>query len=247
MILLIGYLASALLAMSLIVSNAIKFRWLNLFGCLAFICYGLMIDAFPVIIANTILFCINVYQTIKLYTVKEVFEMVEITEENEFVSKFLNFYNSDIGLFFPDFDIKKMKHEKYIAFAVLRNLSIANIFFATINEEGNAIVKINYTVPKYRDYKVGRFIFERENEYLQQHSITQIIYQKVHNKNHLKFIKIMGFKIRGGDVSMDGFAGNVLVGRICQGIAFSCNPQWRWRISHAIRVKCSRRRRPLLL
>ena len=32
--------------------------------------------------------------------------------------------------------------------------------------EGEANVLINYTIPKYRDYKVGRFIFGQEKEKL---------------------------------------------------------------------------------
>jgi len=55
----IGYLASILLAISLLVNNDLKFRWLNSFGCLSFIIYGLMIHAFPIILTNVILLVIN--------------------------------------------------------------------------------------------------------------------------------------------------------------------------------------------
>jgi hypothetical protein len=40
---------------------------------------------------------------------------------------------------------------------------VANIFSAKVDAAGNAEVLINYTVPKYRDFKVGKYIFENEN------------------------------------------------------------------------------------
>ena len=54
-----GYLASILLAISLMVNNDLKFRWLNTFGCLSFILYGIFIQAMPVILTNSLLLLIN--------------------------------------------------------------------------------------------------------------------------------------------------------------------------------------------
>ena len=76
---------------------------------------------------------------------------------------------------------------------VLRDAAIANIFIATIDSKGNATVQINYTVPQYRDYKVGRFIFEQEKKYLLSNGVQQVVYTNVTNDNHLQFIKVMGF------------------------------------------------------
>jgi hypothetical protein len=119
--------------------------------------------------------------------------MIEVSSTDEFVTKFLKFYKDDIQNFFPDFNFGKIANDKLLSFVVLRNLSIANIFVARVDDDGNAIVEINYTVTKYRDYKVGRFIFEKENEFLITHKIKRIAYEKMHNKEHLKFLKVMGF------------------------------------------------------
>lgn len=191
MIVLVGYLASALLACSLIVSNSLQFRWLNIFGCITFITYGILINAFPVLLANSILLCINIFQLVKLYTVKEKFEMLLIAPTDELAKKFLLFHQKDITNYFPEYTIDLNK--KNIAFMVLRDLAIANIFIAELNENSMAEVIINYTVPQYRDFKVGRFIFEREKQYLISKGVQQIVYKKIFNKNHEEFIKVMGF------------------------------------------------------
>lgn len=192
MIVAIGYLASAFLAYSLLVSNALRFRWLNIAGCLLFITYGFLIDAFPVMLANSILFFINLYQLFILLKSKETFELLPFESEGILVQRFVEFYASDIEQFFPGF--KFVKEENKLSFVVLRDLVIANVFVATIDEQGEAKVKLNYTVKHYRDYKVGRFIFEREKEFLQSKGIKKIVYEGMQNKQHLRFLKVMGFE-----------------------------------------------------
>lgn len=192
MIVAIGYLASAFLAYSLLVSNALRFRWLNIAGCLLFITYGFLIDAFPVMLANSILFFINLYQLIILLKSKETFELLPFESEGILVQRFVEFYASDIEQFFPGF--KFVKEENKLSFVVLRDLVIANVFVATIDEQGEAKVKLNYTVKNYRDYKVGRFIFEREKDFLLSKGIKKIVYEGMQNKQHLRFLKVMGFE-----------------------------------------------------
>lgn len=188
----IGYIASAFLAISLLVNNALQFRWFNTLGNIAFIVYGMVIHAFPVLVANSILLCINIYQLIKLYHAKETFEMVAVTAQDELVKKFVSFYHTDINQYFPHFSFESVGNK--IGFVVLRDLSIANFFMAQLKGDGTAVVEINYTVARYRDYQVGRFIFEREKEYLLQRGIRKIVYHDIANKNHRKFLEVMGFK-----------------------------------------------------
>jgi hypothetical protein len=191
MIVAIGYIASAFLAYSLIATNAIKFRWLNIFGCIFFIIYGLVISAFPVLLANTILLCINVYQLIKLYKYNEQFKLVEVTEENNIVQQFLQFYQTDINNYFPNFSFTKSTNK--VCFVVLRDLAIANLFVAQLEVNGNAIIEINYTTPNYRDFKVGTFLFKSNNNHLIKIGVQQIVYEMIFNKEHLHFLKVMGF------------------------------------------------------
>ena len=187
-----GYLASILLGLSLLVSNDIKFRLLNSGGCILFITYGVLIHAFPIILTNSILLIINAYYLIKLYTTNEHFDLIEFKGTEQLVSKFLQFYKNDIDNYFPNY--APIESENTIRFVVLRDLVIANIFIATILSDGKAVVKLNYAVPKYRDFKVGKFIFMKENKFLKNKGIEKLIYTTVHNKKHGKFLKVIGFE-----------------------------------------------------
>ena len=193
----LGYIASVLLAISLMVNNDLKFRWLNTLGCLAFILYGTFIGAFPVILTNTLLLLINLFYLVKIYRATEKFDLLEFKGEETLVKKFLSFYRKDIQLYFPEYSHEVTESD--IRFVVLRDLVIANMFIATLTPDGKAVVKLNYTVPKYRDYKVGRFIFEEENKFLSAKGVKSIRYTAVPNKNHALFLLKMGFRKNDND------------------------------------------------
>jgi hypothetical protein len=187
-----GYLATLLLALGLLVNNDIKFRWLNFSGNIAFIVYGVVLNAMPVILTNALLLCINIYFLFRIYNRKELFEILEFGTGGIMVERFLEFYKTDIDLYFPNFTGKEL--EGNLNFVVLRDLVIANTFSTRLSENGTAEVILNYTVAKYRDYKVGRFIFEREKQFLLSKGVQKIYYETVASQQHKKFLIKMGFQ-----------------------------------------------------
>ncbi|MDZ4806962.1 MAG: YgjV family protein [Bacteroidota bacterium] len=189
-----GYLASVLLAIGLLVNNDLKFRWLNTGGNVAFIIYGVVLGAVPIILTNSILLAINAFYLYKIYNRKEHFELLEFSNGGIMIDRFLTFYQKDIVVYFPDF--KREHLESKLNFVVLRDLVIANIFSARLDSNGAAEVIINYTVQKYRDYKVGRFIFDKEKSHLVSKSVKTLYYKTVANKRHEKFLSVMGFSMQ---------------------------------------------------
>ena len=187
-----GYLATFFLALGLLISNAIKFRWLNTAGNVSFITYGIVLNAVPVILTNVLLLCINVWFLFRLYRRKELFELLEFKNGGVIIEKFLEFYQQAIAVYLSEF--KREQLEDKLNFVVLRDLVIANTFSTKLSDDGTAEVILNYTVAKYRDYKVGRFIFEKEKQFLLSKGVQKIYYTVVANKQHKKFLFKMGFK-----------------------------------------------------
>lgn len=187
-----GYLASLFLIIALVVSNDIKFRWFNLAGNIAFIIYAVILHTFPVLITNGILLFINLYYLYRIYTRKEDFKLIEFTGAEQLAKNFLQFYREDIKTYFPKYPDAPVTGN--LNFVVLRDMVIANMFSANLTGDGAAEVDLNYTLKKYRDFKVGRFIFEKEKSYLSSRGVKKIVYKTVANKQHLRFLKVMGFK-----------------------------------------------------
>ena len=191
-----GYLASLFLIIALLVNGDVKFRIYNILGTISFIIYGIIFSAWPVLLTNVILFFINIYYLRKLYEHKEDFELIEFSGDEKLALKFLHFYAADIKTYFPDFNETQLRGN--LNFVVLRDLVIANIFSAQVLENGDAVVVLNYTTKKYRDYKVGKFIFEREKRYLISKGIKRITYKHAANKSHIHYLKTLGFLTHEG-------------------------------------------------
>lgn len=62
----IGYAASVVIALSLLMTDIVKLRVINAIGCLIFVVYGWLVGAYPVVISNGIIFIIDIYQLFKL-------------------------------------------------------------------------------------------------------------------------------------------------------------------------------------
>ena len=62
----VGYLASIVIAISLIMSDIIKLRVINTIGCILFVIYGLSVGAYPVAFTNMLIVFINTYYLYKL-------------------------------------------------------------------------------------------------------------------------------------------------------------------------------------
>lgn len=186
----LGYLASLSLIIALLVKTEQNFRWFNIIGNICFITYALVLNAIPVFLTNIILLFINSYYLYKLFTLQEDFDLIEFKGEEKLVDKFLHFYQHDIQNYFPEF--KKRQIEAGLNFVILRNLVIANIFSARLHPNGDAEVNINYTLAKYRDYKIGTFIFEKERDLLISKGVKRIIYTNPTHKN-INIFKSDGF------------------------------------------------------
>ena len=66
----VGYAASIMIAISLLMTDVIKLRLLNTVGCLLFVIYGFIVGAYPVAVANLAIILINLYHLYKLYNTK---------------------------------------------------------------------------------------------------------------------------------------------------------------------------------
>lgn len=66
----LGYIASGFVAISLMLGNILYLRWLNLIGASLSCVYGLMIEAYPVLVLNLFISVADIYYIYKIYTTK---------------------------------------------------------------------------------------------------------------------------------------------------------------------------------
>ena len=72
-------------------------------------------------------------------------------------------------------------------------MNVAGIFLAHDDKFGTLKVGLDYSIPEYRDYKSGRFIYQSLNKEFVQSGINKIVAPGLSEK-HTKYLKRFGFK-----------------------------------------------------
>lgn len=186
-----GYLGSVIVLISLMMSNILKLRWINLVGATIFSTYGLLIGAVPVFVLNGLIAIIDVYYLVGMYRAKELFSLMEQKSNDPLLDKFLTFFQADIHKFFPDFNRQTEQSATYVL--VFRDVLPVGVFaYRKISEVGAEVV-LDYISPNYRDYKNAEYLINTRKERFINEGIKQL---ETHSDVpiHQKYLRKIGFK-----------------------------------------------------
>ncbi|MBW7847864.1 MAG: hypothetical protein H3C41_07275 [Bacteroidales bacterium] len=187
---LIGYLASAIIALSMALNSIAWFRIVNLIGAALFSIYGFVIGAFPVGIMNAFIVAVDVYYLVRIFGTKEHFHLLEVRPDDGYMLRFIRFHQQDIHHFFPDFHLNADRQNVY--YFVLRNMVVAGLFVGNRTEGGHLEVLLDYVTPAYRDFKNGRFVYDTLKEIFAGEGIQHILAETTHPR-HQAYLLHNGF------------------------------------------------------
>lgn len=182
-----GYIGSVLVAVSLMMSSIVKLRIINLMGAMVFSTYGFLIGAYPVGFLNGFIAVVDIYYLAQIFSAKEFFRILEVKPNSEYLDYFLNFYREDIIKFIPTFSFEQ-KENDHVMF-VLRDTVPAGLVCSEYLEDDCIYMKLDYAIPGYRDFKMGKYVFQ---EILKKKNIKKI-YSDAGNKKHEQYLRRMGF------------------------------------------------------
>lgn len=185
----LGYLASVVVALSLMMKSINKLRWFNLAGSAFMSLYGFLIASYPVAFLNFFIALVNVYYLCQMHFKKEYFKLLEMPADRDYLNYFLNYYKDDIIEYFPGFQFE-IKEEN-IHLLVLRNLVPAGLFIGR-RDNDDLIIEIEYTIEEYRDSQVGKYLFIDQIDYFRKKGFRRII-SPYFSKSFNHYIRKIGF------------------------------------------------------
>lgn len=189
----LSLIASILTAISLTVKSLYKMRWLNLFGCIGFTIYGVLIKAWPLAIVNGYIAIIDALGIIKLKNSdKSTFYFGELGDIGEkYFEQFYQFYEDDIRSFFPDVSYNDLELAK--TYVLFRDMIPVGIFSIKQNDKV-AQVLMDYVVPKYRDGQFGFTMYVKKVYVFRDLGINKFeAFTRV--QAHADYLKKMGFTV----------------------------------------------------
>lgn len=190
MVEIVGYIGSALVAVSLTMSSIWKLRWINMAGAVFFVLYGLVVKAYPVVAVNAFIVVVDAYYLIEMARKKDFFSLMTVKNKEEaFLKNFLNFYSKDIFQFFPGFNIDDLQQPHCIF--ILRNLMPVGLF-VYVTKQDTVYINLDYVIPEYRDLRNARYLYkDRAKHFKNQGFRTFRI--RTESKDLARYLEKLGF------------------------------------------------------
>ncbi|MFA9564547.1 MAG: hypothetical protein ACERLM_07575 [Acidimicrobiales bacterium] len=188
----VGYLASALIILSITQTSILRLRVFGLAGSLAFLVYSLVIGAYPIAVVNVVAASIHVWYLRQLIRRKdEVFRILHVPPGSTYLLDFLDHHRDEIqGRFQPDF-VYQPSEDQITAF-ILRDMVPAGLFIGEPRDDGTFEVLLDFVIPQYRDFKIGRYVYSSESALLTGIEPT-CVWASALNDDHAQYLTRMGF------------------------------------------------------
>ena len=187
---LFGYLGSALVVISMLMSSVIKLRVINTIGSVISGAYALIIGSFPLALMNFCLIIINVYNLYRLLVTRNRYDLLRCQPGDAFVNYFVDCCQKDMELYFPGF--RETAGEADCVYAVFCNAAPAGILLGKTIGEGTVQVYVDYSTPMHRDCSIGNFLHSR----LPGEGVHTLIMEEASEK-HVKYLEKMGYRSMG--------------------------------------------------
>lgn len=170
---LVGYVGSVFVVVSLMMSSLVRLRLFSLTGAVVFTGYGLLIGAYPVTALNAFIVGVNGFYLLRMWRAREYFRLLPLQPDSVYLPYFLDFYRQDIARILPDF-VHRPAPDRLTLF-ILRDCNPVGVFIADQRADGGLRVVLDFVVPRYRDLKIGRFLFVDQAEFFRARGVKEIV------------------------------------------------------------------------
>lgn len=197
-----GTFASVIIAISLMMKNLKRLRYVNLVGSVFFALYGLGVRSLPVFFVNVFIVGIDAWYIMKMGKAKADFSLLHVAGgDSEYLKAFLAYYKADIAHYSPSFGPDCGDGAE--AIFVLRDMVPASLVIYRKRGDGVFDLLLDYAVPAYRDFKNAEFFFTAVARDLVKSGEARF-YERSDTKMHISYLRKMGFVLSGEPGSLPG-------------------------------------------
>ena len=191
----LGYVASALVVLSLTMASVVRLRLISLAGSCAFMAYGVLIGSVPIVITNISIVVINVWFLRKELGGGRDLDVQPIAADAPFLTDFVQFHLPDIHRFQPEFAWPDGTGDaEVVSLLLLRDGLPAGALIG--HREGPELhVVLDYVMRAYRDSRLGRWMYGPGAAVFTERGIQRVV-TTPGNDTHRQYLERMGFSRR---------------------------------------------------
>ncbi|MBQ8035499.1 MAG: hypothetical protein IJ268_00750 [Proteobacteria bacterium] len=185
----IGYIGSAVCVASFAMTSVKKLRIVNCTGAIISTIYALLIWALPIALMNFIIAILDIYQLHKMHKFNEAFDLMPASVDGAYFKWFVERYRDELKTFDESMTFDNAQHVLYY----VRDNEVAGVLAYDTKENGEADVRIDFVIPKYRDFQLGNYFFNARNPFFKEAGIHKFV-TKTTNPIHEIYLKRINFK-----------------------------------------------------
>ena len=107
-----GYIGTALVILSMMMTSVLKLRIFNMCGSLISLIYSACVSAWPVVVLNACMLCINFVQTVRQLKKREDVTLITVGENGATARHLFGIWQKDVQKHHFGFDFESIKEEE---------------------------------------------------------------------------------------------------------------------------------------
>lgn len=194
----IGYAASLIILVSLLMTNVFRLRLINGIGSLLFSAYGWLIGSWPVCLINLVIVGIDGWYLLQTMRISAFFDLAPASNVGtEYLKRFFLFHERELLKFAPGLTLENLQDA--CTCLIFRNLLPVGLFSYRQNGP-EADIAIDFMIPEYRDFKAGQYLYRTKRMFFKEKGIKRF-HAVARHPSQPKYY------LRNGFVREDGVAG----------------------------------------
>ncbi len=186
----IGYIGSALVLVSMLMTSVVRLRIINLAGSIIFSVYALLIHSYPTALMNIALAGINVFYLFRILGEQKIYHPIRCDRNDGYLSFLLERDIKDINEWFPEFKLEDDMAD--VAYLICCDSGPACVFLGKKEGDGALEILLDYATPEYRDTSVGKFLYR----HLAKEGYESLFFRQ-NAEGHIPFLKKVGYRQTG--------------------------------------------------
>lgn len=196
---LVGYVASALVVLSLTMASVVRLRWISLVGSITFVAYGALIGSIPIVLTNVSIAVINLWFLRKELGGQRDLDAVVVPADSPFLVDFVDFHLADMRRFQPTFEMPPA--DEAVCVLLQRDGLPAGALIG--RRQGDELyVVLDYVLRPWRDSRLGQWLYGRGAGVFRDIGVQRVV-SEPGNDTHRAYLERVGFHRDGARYVLD--------------------------------------------
>jgi len=184
----LGYTASFIILVSLLMRSIVRLRWINAFGSVLFVVFAVLTHSIPVVVMNLGIIAIDLWYVFRISRVRADYQLVKAERGSAYLEFFYHTHQAEIDEIFGENAFSEAKGFSYF----ICNDEIAGLFAWKENTPTECQILIDFVTPRFRDSRIGTYFFNRQVPLFREKGYLRFVYVDV-GQRHWKYLEKIGF------------------------------------------------------